>query len=122
VEKLFVAHGFTVVAPEELSLAEQVSVFAAARVVAGFGGAGMFNLAYARSVETVIVLDQWAYQARNEHLFAAALGADLHCFWSRPKRDHPPGGFSYRAHQSRWKFDFASNGRPLSRLLEGLVE
>jgi capsular polysaccharide biosynthesis protein len=122
VERLFAAHGFTIVSPEELSLTEQVSVFAAARVVAGFGGAGMFNLAYAHAVETVIVLDHTAYQARNEHLFAAAHGAQLHCFWSRPNRDHPAGGFSYQAHQSRWRFDFDSNGRQLRRLLEGLVE
>jgi len=122
VERLFVAHGFTIVAPEELSLADQVSVFAAARVVAGFGGAGMFNLAYARSVETVIVLDQWAYQARNEHLFATVHGANLHCFWSRPQRDHPPGGYSYPAHQSRWRFDFDRNGPQLRTLLHGLVE
>lgn len=122
VERVFAAHGFTIVAPEELSLAEQVSTFAAAQVVAGFGGSGMFNLVYAQSVETVIVLDQWAYQARNEHLFAAIHGAELHCFWSRPNRDHPPGGFAYRAHQSPWAFDFDSNGRELRKLLEGFVE
>jgi capsular polysaccharide biosynthesis protein len=122
VERFFAARGFRIVAPEELGLAEQAAVFAGARVVAGFGGAGMFNLAYARSVETVIVLNQWSYQARNEHLFAAAHGAELHCFWSRPNQEHPEGGFSYHAHQSRWAFDFRTNGPPLRRLLDGLVE
>ena len=117
VERFFAARGFTIVAPELLTLAEQAALFAGARVVAGFGGAGMFNLAYAESVETVIVLDQWAYQARNEHLFAAAHGAEVHTFWSRPDRDHPAGGFSYRAHQSRWRFDFAGHRAHLDRLL-----
>ncbi len=122
VEALFAAHGFEIVTPEKLSIPEQAAMFAGARVVAGFGGAGMFNLAYAEALETVIVLDQWAYQARNEHLYAAVHQARLHCFWSRPDKDHPPGGFSYRAHQSRWTFDFHSNGEQLRGLLEGLVE
>ncbi len=120
VERFFAARGFEIVAPEELSIAGQAAVFAGARVIAGFGGAGMFNLAYAQSVETVIVLNQSAYQARNEHLFAAAHGARFHCFWSRPKRDHPPGGFSYAAHQSPWKFDFDRNGAQLRRVVARL--
>ena len=122
VEALFAAHGFEIVTPEKLSIPEQAAMFAGARVVAGFGGAGMFNLAYSEALETVIVLDQWAYQARNEHLFAAVHKARLHCFWNRPDKDHPPGGFSYRAHQSRWSFDFDSNGEQLRQVLEGLVE
>ena len=122
VEALFAAHGFEIVTPEKLSIPEQVAMFAGARVVAGFGGAGMFNLVYAEALETVIVLDQWAYHARNEHLFAAAHKARLHCFWNRPVKDHPPGGFSYGAHQSPWAFDFETNGEQLRQVLEGLVE
>jgi capsular polysaccharide biosynthesis protein len=122
VERLFAAHGFTIVAPEHLSIPEQAATFAGARVVAGLGGAGMFNLVYASSVETVIVLNQWAYQARNEHLFAAAHGARLHCFWSTPELDHPPGGFSYGAHQSGWSFDFDRNEKQLRELLENLAD
>jgi capsular polysaccharide biosynthesis protein len=122
VEALFAAHGFEIVTPEKLSIPEQVAMFAGARVVAGFGGAGMFNLVYAQALETVIVLNQWAYHARNEHLFAAVHKARLHCFWNRPLKDHPPGGFSYRAHQSPWMFDFDDNGEPLRKVLEGLVE
>jgi capsular polysaccharide biosynthesis protein len=97
--------------------ARAAALFAGARVVAGFGGSGMLNLAYAQAVETVIVLNQWAYRARNEHLFAAAHGAAMHCFWSRPDADHPEGGFSYAAHQGSWTFDTAGNGPPLRALL-----
>jgi len=121
VERFFADRGFVVVAPEELSVAEQVQTFAGARVIAGFGGAGMFNLAYAGAVETVIVLNHSAYHARNEHLYAAVLGAQLHTFWSRPDLDHPPDRLSYRAHQSAWAFDFDRNGGPLARLLDELV-
>lgn len=122
VEEVFAAHGFEIVMPEKLRIREQAAMFAGARVVAGFGGAGMFNLVYARAVETVIVLNQWAYQARNEHLFAAVHGARLHSFWSRPRLDHPEGGFRYRAHQSGWQFDFETNGEQLNRVLAGGVD
>jgi capsular polysaccharide biosynthesis protein len=118
VEQLFAAHGFTIVTPEALTVHEQAATFASARVVAGFGGAGMFNLMYAHDVEDVIVLNQWAYQARNEHLYAAAHGARLHTFWSAPHVDHPPDGSSYEAHQSGWTFDLETHHRPLRELLE----
>ena len=75
VEHFFAERGFAIVVPEELPVAEQVAMFAGARVIAGLGGAGMFNLAYAEAVEHVIVLNQSAYRARNEHLYAAARGA-----------------------------------------------
>ena len=122
VELLFLAHGFTIVSPQDLSIPEQVATFAAARVVAGFGGAGMFNLVYAHQVETVIVLNHWAYEARNEHLFAAVHGAQLHSFWSPPHVDHPPGGSSYDAHQSGWSFDVEHLERPMHALLESLPD
>ncbi|MDE0775805.1 MAG: glycosyltransferase 61 family protein [Nocardioides sp.] len=104
VEALFEAAGYTVVFPGPLPLEEQVALFAGARVVAGFGGAGMFNLAYAERLESVVVLNQWAYEARNEQLFAAVHGAACHTFWSPPDVDHD-GGRSYQAHQSSWEFD-----------------
>jgi capsular polysaccharide biosynthesis protein len=118
VEQYFADRGFEIVVPQELSVADQVRTFAGARVVAGFGGAGMFNLIYAQSLETVIVLNQSAYSARNEHLIAAVHGADIHTFWSRPEIDHPPGEHSYQAHQSAWSFDFGLNGDELGELLE----
>ncbi len=122
VERFFAERGFAIVVPEELTVAEQVAMFAGARVIAGLGGAGMFNLAYAEAVEHVIVLNQSAYRARNEHLYAAARGAELHSFWSSPERDHPAGGYSRRAHQSPWAFDFEQNAAQLDRLLERLVQ
>ena len=122
VEEIFADNGFTVVSPERLTIPEQAALFSEARVVAGLGGSGMFNLAYSQSVRTVIVLNHWAYQARNEHLFAVAHGADLHCFWSRPDADHPGGGFSYDAHQGSWSFDVAANGPALRELLARLED
>lgn len=120
VEQLFAAHGFTVVYPEDVDLGVQAALFASAKVVAGFGGSGMFNMMYGRSLEHVIVLNQWAYDARNEHLFACALGADLHYFWSRPDVEQPLGGWTWKAYRSAWDFDFASNEAALRELLDQL--
>lgn len=120
VEAAFTAHGFTVVRPEELPLGEQARVFGNARVVAGFGGSAMFNLMHARKAETFIVLKHESYTHRNEHLFTSLLGGDVHYFWSTPDVAHPPGGFSKRAFQSAWDFDFDRNGAELDRLLNAL--
>ena len=119
VEAIFEAMGYTVTLTGHLSIPEQVALFANARVVAGFGGAGMFNLAYARKVESVVVLNQWSYEARNEQLFAAVHRAACHTFWSAPSIERPQQGSSYQAHQSAWDFDLSLSGE-LRDVLAGL--
>ena len=118
VEALFAQHGFEIVRPERHGIPEQAALFAQARVVAGFGGSGMFNLLYAESLETVIVLNQSAYWGRSEHLFAALHGADAHVFWSEPEGGHPEG--SYEAHQAAWEFDVGLHRAALTRLLDSV--
>lgn len=120
VEELFDEHGFSIVHPERLTVAEQAAAFAGASVVAGFGGTGMFNLVHAANRPVVIVLNQESYDARNEDLITGLRGCDLHYFWSAADRSHPDDGFSYRAFQSEWAFDFERNGAPLRRLLADL--
>ncbi|MFA6576845.1 MAG: glycosyltransferase 61 family protein [Nocardioides sp.] len=117
VEALFADAGFEIVLPGGLSQPEQAAVFAGARVVAGFAGTGMFNLAYAHRAEQVIVLSQESYDARNEHLFAAVHGAAIAYFFSPAEIAHPEGGWSYEAFQSPWSFDFDRNGAALDALL-----
>ncbi|WP_168207519.1 glycosyltransferase family 61 protein [Microlunatus elymi] len=117
VERVFAEHGFEILQPQRLSLPQQAGIFSKARVVAGFGGSGMFNLMFARNLETMIVLNHEAYTARNEHLYGVVLGADEHWFWSSPDIGHPDGGALYAAHQSSWEFDFDRNGADLERLL-----
>lgn len=120
VEEVFRSHGFVIIRPERLDLAEQAGVFAHAEVVAGFGGSGLFSLMYAEKQPTVIVLNQESYDARNEHLFATVLGCDAHYFWSAPDIAQPAGGWSYEAFQSTWEFDFERNRADLERLLKSL--
>lgn len=120
VEEAFRAAGFRIVLPGALSRAAQASVFAGASVVAGFAGTGMFNLAYSHRVERVVVLSHDAYDARNEHLYAAVHRAEIDYLWSPADIAHPDGGWSYDAFQSPWSFDFERNGAALTSLLQDL--
>jgi capsular polysaccharide biosynthesis protein len=117
VEDFFRGHGFHIIEPGGMSIPDQAATFARARVVAGFGGTGMFNLAFARDLEQVIVLNHTAYDARNEHLMAAVLGADTHYFWSEPDIPHPQDGWAYEAFQSPWTFDLGHHRSALEELL-----
>ncbi|HEY7052310.1 MAG TPA: glycosyltransferase 61 family protein [Mycobacterium sp.] len=120
VEALFTAHGFEVVYPELLSLSDQAALFANARVVAGFGGSAMYNLLFARNLETMIVLNHEAYSARGEHLFASFFDCDAHYFWSPPDPPEPSGNCFKGGFYSSWEFDFARNGAALEKLLTSL--
>lgn len=120
VEKVFRDAGFVVAYPGDLTQPQQATLFAGARVVAGFAGTGMFNLAYAHAAEHVVVLSQDSYDARNEHLFAAVHGAAIDYFLSPADIQHPPNGWSYQAFHSPWSFDFDRNGAALQALLRDL--
>jgi hypothetical protein len=120
VEAFFAQHGFAVVYPERLTLGEQATMFATTPIIAGFGGSAIFNVMHARNLKTLILLSHEAYTARNEHLYSALLGGAVHYFWSPPDIAHPPGGWSQRAFDSDWEFDFGRNGDPLRMLLSSL--
>ena len=118
VERFFADRGFHVFYPEQLSLTEQVALFAGARVVVGFSGSAMFNLMHTRRLEATIVLGQNAYLARNEQLFSTVLGGELHYFWS--PADVPPPEIGKRTQasvRSSWAFDFAEQGADLERVI-----
>lgn len=120
VEAIFVGHGFTVIYPEELDLAQQAHVFRDAGVVAGFGGSGLFNVFNSTDLEHLVVLNHESYTARNEHLFAAVLGCAEHYFWSPADIAHPPNGWSEEAYYSGWEFDLDRNLDDLEDLLRSL--
>ncbi|KHL19284.1 capsular polysaccharide biosynthesis protein [Mumia flava] len=121
VERFFADRGFEILYPEDHPLAVQAGIFAHARVVAGFGGSGLFNLAFAQQVETLIILNHEWYGARNEHLIACLLGVDTHYFWNEavtaPKT---PGVYDADAYQSAWRFDFARHGERLDGLVRSV--
>jgi capsular polysaccharide biosynthesis protein len=120
VEHIFRDHGFVVIYPEELDLAQQAHLFRDARVVAGFGGSGLFNVFNCRALEHLIVLNHESYTARNEHLYAAVLGCTEHYFWSPADIAQPTKRWSAEAYYSGWEFDLKRNEHTLRELLRSL--
>lgn len=117
-EQFFADEGFRILFPEDHSYRDQKMIFARARVIAGFGGSGMFNIMFAPKA-TVVLISGHSYNAENERLIAAANGNELHYFWGRSELDLPPGGFSYEAFTSTWTFDLRRHERALRQVLRG---
>ena len=64
--------GFAIVEPELLTMPEQVSLFAGARVVVGLGGAGLFNAAFCRPGTLVVSIESSTHFAPSHtNLFAS---------------------------------------------------
>ncbi len=119
VEEVFASHGFHVFYPEELPLPEQAALFAGARVVAGFAGSALFNLMHCRRLDAIVVLGHNGYPARNEHLFAATLGADLHYFWMPPDEWDPSGPVK-KERLTTFSVDLSVYGEQLGAVLDGV--
>ncbi len=115
-EATFARHGFDIVRPELLPLAEQAELFATAPVIAGYAGSGMFNMFYSERPGTRIVIASESYGARNEYLISAVKGDDFHYFScpSRPPAD-PLSEIAPMHHD--FEFDFDRDGDALEELL-----
>ena len=120
VEARFAAHGFTVVRPEEHPMSEQVALFRAAEVVAGYAGSAMFTLAMCPEPTRVISLAPDAYTGRNEYGIASLWGHRLTSVWSASEVRHPPGGWTREAFWAPFSFDFDDEGRFLEAVIAGL--
>lgn len=83
VEEIFAARGFAIVYPEDYPLGEQVAMFRAADVVAGYAGSGMFHIAFVQHPQHVIQIGSDAYTPRNEVLMAALRGHRIDAVVSR---------------------------------------
>ncbi len=120
-ETIFAERGFEVVYPEEHPLAEQVAMFRAAEVVAGFAGSGLFTLALTSTPKRVLTLAPHSYTARNEYVIAAVRGHELTAVWSEPDVPHPVGGWTIEAFSSSFTFDLAREGTQLSEWFDTLA-
>jgi capsular polysaccharide biosynthesis protein len=120
VEAMFVAHGFTVVHPEEFPLAVQARMFAEAEVVAGYAGSAMFNLVFCPRPVRVVLVSSESYTAKNEYLVASVLGHHLDVAWCRAETPMPEGRWDREAFTSAFTFDFEREGRFLADVLDGL--
>jgi hypothetical protein len=64
--------GFSVIEPEQLSLVEQIRHFSAARMVAGPGGAGMFNAVFCRpGTRLLSIEDSDVFLNKHANIFAS---------------------------------------------------
>jgi len=111
VEAQFRAHGFEVVHPEDHCLGDQVRMFRAAEVVAGFGGSGLFQLAFVPRPVRVVEVVSDAYHPRNEFLIAAVRGHRVDTVVCRAER---------RTMQSPFAYDARREGAFLRETLAGL--
>lgn len=111
VERIFAAHGFSVIHPEDHPLPEQVALFRAASTIAGFAGSGLFHIALVPDPKRVITVGSESYTARNEYLIASVLGHEIDAVTCRP--DEP-------TFQSPFTFDHAREGVRLAALLDSL--
>lgn len=111
VEALFRAHGFEVVHPEDHPLGEQVAMFRAAHVVAGYAGSGMFTTAFVPHPQRLILLGSAAYTPRNEVLIAAVRRHRIDSVVSLPDEDDV---------QSPFRVDLEREGPYLRSVLASL--
>ena len=119
-ENRFRDRGFTIVYPEDYSMAEQAMIFDQAAVIAGFAGSGLFTMMFSERPKPVIMISSTSYTARNEYLIASAIGHDLTVIYSIPDIHHPQGGWTNEAFQSPFTFDFEKEGRYLDQVLSRL--
>jgi capsular polysaccharide biosynthesis protein len=115
-EAFFAERGFSILFPEDHSYPDQKAIFARARVIAGFGGSGMFNIMFAPDA-VIVLISGTSYNAENEHLIAAANGNEIHYFWGRSYLSMPPGRFSYDAFRSGFTFDLRQHRRSLRQIV-----
>ncbi|MFD1824922.1 glycosyltransferase family 61 protein [Mumia zhuanghuii] len=110
IEHLFADRGFAIVHPEQYSYGEQVQLFARARIVAGYGGSGMFTMMHAPQARIILISGD-GYRAQNEALIAAVNGNDIHYFWGRsiPQERDPTmrkiafgDDFTFNLRRHRW--------------------
>lgn len=116
-ENKFRESGYMVVYPEDLSIADQISLFRSAQHVAGYAGSGMFNLMFSGGAKDIIVIGSESYDAVNEYLIASALGGNLTYFWCVPDLPQPSSGWQLTSFFSDYEFDFRQDGELLDRVL-----
>lgn len=110
VEELFEGLGYTVVYPEDHSLADQVRLFRQTRAIAGFAGSGMFGLMWTAEPKPVVLIASEAYPGRNEFLIAGLLGHDLAVAWSPAELRDPDTGRRRRGVEAPFRVDLERDG------------
>ena len=119
-EQVFVRAGFTVVYPEEHSLANQVAMFQRADAVAGLAGSALFTMAFCEAPKRLIVIQSQSYTASNEYLISAVRGHRIDRFWCPSDSARPDRGWDRHHFQSPFEFDFDRDGDRLDETLASI--
>ena len=77
VERIFERFGFTVIRPETLRVEMQIALVSNARLIAGPGGSGMFNLAFQGRLRSAFLLVWEEFIQLSEMLLSAGRGCDI---------------------------------------------
>lgn len=120
VEALFTARGFTVVYPEDYSLADQVALFRSARVIGGYAGSGLFQMAFVPEPRTFVQIRAETYGPTNEYLIASVLGHRLVSVVGRAERTEDEERRNAKRYQSSFRIDLDKEGRFLREVLDQL--
>lgn len=118
IERFFAREGFHLVRPERLTWGDQARIFSRAKVIAGYGGSGMFNMMFNPHARVIVIASD-AYTARNEHLIAAARGNELHYFFGTSSVTPRPGKHDPAAFVADFDFDLRAHGKALKRAASG---
>jgi capsular polysaccharide biosynthesis protein len=97
VEKIFKRHGFTIVRPELLTIAQQLALASNALLIAGPAGSAMFNLAFQGRLRSAFILTREVRLQLTELLLCAGGSCDS---WYHVGKDAQPGGVL--SDQSPW--------------------
>jgi capsular polysaccharide biosynthesis protein len=115
VEALFVSHGFEVVLPEDLPLADQVALFERADVIGGFAGSGMFTSMFSGRPKHLILVAPDTYGPSNEYMISAVRGHRLDVAVGRST-----SRTATEALRAPFAFDMADEGAWLHAVLDEL--
>ncbi|MFO6451281.1 MULTISPECIES: glycosyltransferase family 61 protein [unclassified Aeromicrobium] len=118
IERFFRRRGFRLVRPETLTWGQQAWIFSRAKVIAGYGGSGMFNMMFNPDARVIVITGD-AYTARNEHLFAAANGNEIHYFFGTSTIRPRPGKHDPVAFVSDFAFDLRGSRKALEAAIGG---
>lgn len=122
-ETLFVRHGFRVIYPEDLSLQEQATAFANAKVAAGYIGSGLYSAMFSAQPMDIIGFVNTSYVATNEYFITTVMNHRLHNFWCddiKGNRDVDSAGRPLGATNWDYEFNFERDGARLQQILNDL--
>lgn len=122
-EALFVRHGFSIIYPEDLSIQEQATAFANAKVAAGYIGSGLYSAMFSPQPIDIIGFVNTSYVATNEYFISTVRNHRMHNFWCddiKGNRDKDSKGRRLGATNWDYEFNFERDGARLEQVLNAL--